>query len=208
MSFLRVLFLLSLSLLFTGCATPNQTAGVSEPIADAQATGPASYRIGVDDVVEVNVWRNDELSKSMPVRPDGMISLPLIGDVRAGGRTPEEVATEIRERLATYIRDPNVTVILTELRNHEYISRVRVTGAVVTPSSLPHRQGMTVLDAVLAAGGINEFAAPDRAKLYRRAQNSTEVLNVDLSGILHEGKLGTNYVLKPGDIITVPERLF
>lgn len=208
MSFLRFAICAVFTLLISACATPDGSSHIQEPTADAQSTGPASYRIGVDDVIEVNVWRNTELSKSMPVRPDGKISLPLIGDVQAGGRTPDEVAADIRERLAVYVRDPNVTVILTELRNHEYISRVRVTGAVETPMSLPYQQGMTVLDAVLAAGGINEFAAPDRARLYRRAQDSTEVLDIQLGGILHEGKLGTNYVLRPGDIITVPERLF
>lgn len=189
-------------------ATPPM--GTSEgPVPAGQDGGVAhEYRIGVDDQVEVNVWRNPELSMTMPVRPDGMISLPLIGDVQAGGRTPSEVAAEVRERLSHYVRDPNVTVIITELRTHEYISRVRVTGAVQTPTSIAHRQGMTVLDAVLQAGGINEFAAPGRAKLYRKIGNETKVYPIDLGGILQEGKLGTNYELQPGDIITVPERLF
>lgn len=168
----------------------------------------AEYKIGVDDQLEVNVWRNPELSMAMPVRPDGKISLPLIGDVQAGGRTPEEVATVIKKRLSLYVRDPNVTVILTELRNYEYISRVRVTGALQTPSSFAFRQGMTVLDAVLEAGGVNEFAAPDRTKLYRRIKARTFIIDVNLGGILKRGELSTNYPLKPGDIITVPERIF
>lgn len=203
---LTVLFLVAL---LTGCAKPvlQGGAGPTQGEGDA-AVSEREYRIGVDDQLQVNVWRNPELSVSMPVRPDGMISMPLIGDVQAGGRTPPEVASEIRERLAEYVRDPNVTVIITELRNSEYISRIRVTGAVQTPASIAHRQGMTVLDAVLQAGGINEFAAPSRAKLYRRIGNETKVYPVDLGGILHEGKLETNYELRPGDIITVPERLF
>jgi polysaccharide export outer membrane protein len=204
--YLLSLFFIAMSLVACAAQTPTTTA--SEEIVETASSPAESYKIGVDDIVQVNVWRNDELSMSMPVRPDGKISMPLIGDVVAGGKTPEEVATDIRDRLAVYIKDPNVTVILTELRNNEYISRVRVTGAVTTPMSLPYRQGMTVLDAVLAAGGINEFAAPDRAKLYRRTQAGTQVMDVQLGGILHEGKLSTNHVLKPGDIITVPERLF
>lgn len=194
-------------LLITGCGT-MQTAPSDSLVQAEKEAAITEYLIGVDDQVQVNVWRNPELSVSMPVRPDGMISLPLIGDVQAGGRTPPDVAAEIRERLSAYVRDPNVTVILTELRNHEYISRVRVTGAVQTPTSMAHRQGMTVLDAVLQAGGINEFAAPNRAKLYRKIGNETQVYPVDLGGILNEGKLATNYELRPGDIITVPERLF
>lgn len=203
------LTVLLLTALLAACSKPilQENAGPGQAEVDA-AVSEREYRIGVDDQLQVNVWRNPELSVSMPVRPDGMISMPLIGDVQAGGRTPPEVASEIRERLSEYVRDPNVTVIITELRNSEYISRIRVTGAVQTPASIAHRQGMTVLDAVLQAGGINEFAAPSRAKLYRKVGNETKVYPVDLSGILHEGKLDTNYELRPGDIITVPERLF
>ena len=192
-----------------GCGTMSPSVPPEGAVQLERDGGTAQeYFIGVDDQVQVNVWRNPELSMSMPVRPDGMISLPLIGDVQAGGRTPAAVAAEVRERLSHYVRDPNVTVIITELRTHEYISRVRVTGAVQTPTSIAHRQGMTVLDAVLQAGGINEFAAPSRAKLYRKVDNETKVYPIDLGGILQEGKLATNYELRPGDIITVPERLF
>ncbi|MCG6118433.1 MAG: polysaccharide biosynthesis/export family protein [Aquimonas sp.] len=165
------------------------------------------YKIGVDDRLQISVWRNPELSVTVPVRPDGRISVPLIGDVSAGGRAPEEVARDIEEQLATYIRDPKVAVILTELRSHEFISRVRVTGAVRTPVSIPHRQGMTVLDAVLQAGGINDFAAPNRARLFRKgASGDTETINIRLGAILGGGDLGTNLAVEPGDVITVPER--
>lgn len=207
---MRILGLAMLWVLFalSGCSAVPPTGSGGNLAQSDQQPGTSEYHIGVDDQVQVNVWKNPELSVSMPVRPDGMISLPLIGDVQAGGRTPLEVAAEIRERLSAYVRDPNVTVILTELRNDEYISRVRVTGAVQTPTSMAYRQGMTVLDAVLQAGGVNEFAAPNRAKLYRKIDNDTKVYAIDLGGILNEGKLATNYELRPGDIITVPERLF
>lgn len=192
-------------LLAAGCA--------SNPIPDAlkaaHFTGTEdAYRIGVDDRVAVSVWRNPELSVTVPVRPDGMISVPIIGDVQAGGRTPAEVADAITKRLSTYIREPSVAVILTELRAHEYLTRVRVTGAVRAPRSLTHRQGMTVLDAVLEAGGPNEFASANRTKLYRRLNDKVEVYEIDLADILTKGKLESNLPLRPGDVITVPERLF
>lgn len=167
-----------------------------------------AYRIGVDDQVQVAVWRNPELGITVPVRPDGMISVPLIGDVLAGGRTPPEVAKDIQEKLAAYVRDPQVAVILTELRSHEYLSRVRVTGAVRQPVSVPFRPGMTVLDAVLAAGGLTEFAAPDRSELHRKSGEGARTYEVKLDRILNRGDLATNYPVAPGDVITVPERTF
>lgn len=192
--------------LLTACAGTARTPGAVDVPAAAQISSEA-YRIGVDDEVQVSVWRNPELSVTVPVRPDGMISVPLIGDVQAGGRTPSEVGEEIRTRLAAYVRDPQVAVILTELRSHEYLSRVRVTGAVRQPVSLPFRQGMTVLDAVLAAGGLSEFAAPDRAVLYRSDRERSESFKVRLDRILERGDLQTNFKVAPGDVITVPERL-
>ena len=200
----RVLFPLIIILVSAACTTPAKEGPVGGPRTVSEET----YRIGVDDRVQISVWRNPDMSVTVPVRPDGMISVPLIGDVKAGGKTPEQVAKEIREKLATFIRDPNVTVILTELRSHEFLTRVRVTGAVRTPKSMPFRQGMTVLDAVLEAGGVNDFAAPNRAKLYRKSKEKTEALDIDLGDILNKGKLRTNERLIPGDVITVPERIF
>ena len=191
------------------CATSQPTGspmpaeGSSDNIAIEQA-----YKIGVDDQVQVNVWGNPDLSVSVPVRPDGMISMPLIGDVRAGGLPPAEVADSIREKLSYYIRDPNVTVLVTELRSHEYISRIRVTGAVMQPVSIPYRQGITILDAILGAGGANEFASLGKAKLHRKTANGSEVYDIPLDRILNEGDLEANMILMPGDTITVPERRF
>jgi len=165
------------------------------------------YHIGVDDMVQVEVWRNPELSVTVPVRPDGMISVPLIGDVSAGGRSAQAVAADIEVQLAEYVREPKVAVILTELRSHEFLSRVRVTGAVNRPVSLPYRQGMTVLDAVLEAGGVNDFAAAGRTRLYRKDNGgNTQSLPVNLQRILRRGDLATNIEVQPGDVITVPER--
>ncbi|MBL8298386.1 MAG: polysaccharide biosynthesis/export family protein [Rhodanobacteraceae bacterium] len=191
---------------------PWSLVQAEEPAAPATSpeaanTGEQLYRIGVDDRLQVSVWRNPDLSVTVPVRPDGRISVPLVGDVLAGGRAPHEVAADIERQLAVYVRDPKVVVILTELRSHEFISRVRVTGAVRQPVSIPYRQGMTVLDAVLQAGGVSDFAAADRTRLYRKRPGSkTETLPVRLGAILRNGDLDTNVDVQPGDVITVPER--
>ena len=196
-----------LALLLAGCA--SGTAGSKTAPPQQASTAVANYQIGVDDIVQVSVWRNPELGITVPVRPDGMISVPLVGDVSAAGRSPAEVAQDIQGKLATYVRDPQVAVILTELRSHEYLSRVRVTGAVRQPISIPYRQGMTVLDAVLAAGGVNEFAAPDRSDLFRRNKDDTSATYpVRLDRILNRGDLSTNYTVAPGDVIVIPERTF
>ncbi len=208
---IRCVWALSLSLILafmlTSCATQGPAAG-APPTDGGQTQAVEAYRIGVDDQVQVTVWRNPELGITVPVRPDGMISVPLIGDVLAGGRTPPEVAKDIQDKLASYVRDPQVAVILTQLRSHEYLSRVRVTGAVRQPVSVPFRPGMTVLDAVLAAGGLTEFAAPDRSELHRKSGEGSRTYEVKLDRILNRGDLSTNYPVAPGDVITVPERTF
>lgn len=193
--------------LSTACATSGNTSPPPRPDAATQAVN--DYLIGVDDQLQVTVWHNPDLSVSVPVRPDGKVTVPLVGDIPAGGRTTDQVATEIQQKLGQYIRDPQVAVILTALRSHEYLSRVRVTGAVRSPISIPYRQGMTVLDAVLAAGGTTEFAAADRTELYRRNEGgSTQSYAVRLEKILQRGDLANNYPVQPGDVITVPQRAF
>jgi polysaccharide biosynthesis/export protein len=197
------------ALLLTACALVSQKP--QSAIAEAHPSTPVlakDYRIGVDDLVRTSVWDNPELSVTVPVRPDGKISVPIIGDVQVGGLTSQEAAASIRDRLSVYIRDPQVAVILTDLRSHQYLTRVRVTGAVAKPTSIPHRPGMTVLDLVLEAGGINEFAAPDNTKVYRKTGAGTKVFGIRLGEILNEGRLETNVELQPGDVVTVPERLF
>jgi len=204
MNRLRWVGIIAVALLVAGCeSVPTPAEGADRTFANVE-----EYRIGVEDRVQVTVWRNPELSVIAPVRPDGKISVPLIGDVEAGGRTPGEVAENIKRQLSSYIRDPNVVIIITELRSHEFLSRVRVTGAVRTPRSMPYRQGMTILDAVLEAGGVNDFASPNRAKLYRKAKDKAETFDIELGNILIKGRLETNLYLRPGDVITVPERLF
>ncbi|MEO8459699.1 MAG: XrtA/PEP-CTERM system exopolysaccharide export protein [Dokdonella sp.] len=185
----------------------NAPAG-SATAATMQAGTKDSYRIGVDDILQVSVWHNADLSVTVPVRPDGRISMPLVGDVEVGGHTPQEVAEDIKTRLAVYVRDPQVAIILTDLRSHEYLSRVRVTGAVRQPVSIPYRQGMTVLDLVLAAGGTTDFASADNTKLYRKDPSGIKTFDVRLDKLLKKGDLSTNMPVQPGDVVTVPERLF
>jgi len=206
MRMLRLVAAFLLLSVLAACAGGVRHSSTPPPAVQALVS---DYLIGVDDEVQVSVWRNPELGITVPVRPDGRISVPLVGDVVAGGRTPDEVAADIQEKLGAYVRDPQVAVILTQLRSHEYLSRVRVTGAVRQPISIPYRQGMTVLDAVLAAGGVTEFAAPDRADLFRRNEDATtSSYAVRLDRILNRGDLETNYPVAPGDVITIPERTF
>ena len=202
-SFVRrpITYVLACVLMF-GCATPKA------PPQEPETTGSEfsdEYRIGVGDTVQVNVWRNADLSVEVPVRPDGKISVPLAEDVLVGDKTPEEVAAVITERLSRFIREPYVTVIVTDMGSDAYRSRVRVTGAVKSPLSIPYRQGMTVLDMVLEAGGLTEFALPGKSTLFRR---NGEHKKVALDRILRKGDMTTNFPLLPGDVITVPERTF
>ncbi|MET1256770.1 XrtA/PEP-CTERM system exopolysaccharide export protein [Aliikangiella maris] len=206
---MRILIQLLLVVALIGCnsAPKKQEVSVFQPNQDKKLL-VSQYYIGVDDQVQVNVWKSPDLSISVPVRPDGIISVPLIGEVVAGGRTPVEVADEITEKLSHFIRDPQVSVILVELRSHEFLSRVRVTGAVRNPISINFRQGMTVLDAVLEAGGLNEFASANSSKLFRKVDGKVEKYDVDLFDILNDGKMKTNFEMQPGDILSVPERVF
>lgn len=189
-----------------GCVAPG--VGPDDAPDDVLSFAAEEYRIGVGDNLQINVWRNDNLSVAVPVRPDGKVSMPLLGDVLAAEKTAEALADEIETRLEDYVRNPQVTVIVTNPSSSDFQQRVRVTGAVQNPQSIPFRKGMTVLDLVLLAGGPNEFASGNRAKLYRRVAGEVKVYSVHLDAILEDGNLDTNYTLLPSDIITVPERSF
>lgn len=184
---------------------PEQPAG-------GNMIGPSvlveSYKIAVGDQVKINVWKNSELSLSVPVRPDGKISLPLIGDIMAVGNTPEELAERIEGKLANYVKSPNVTVILTSLQGHEFLSAIRVTGSVSQNTSISYQQGMTVLDAVLEAGSVDLYADSNNTKLHRRTSKGSQTYDIRLKDIMENGDMTTNIQLLPGDVITVPERSF
>lgn len=194
----------------TGCATAPASSPdkVQQALSSDAGDENTPYILGVTDVVSVSVWRNEDLSISVPVRPDGMISVPVIGDVRAAGNSPETLSGNIEEELSSFIREPQVSVIVTSMGSNEFRDRVRVTGAVGQPVSIPYRDGMTVLDMLLNAGGANEFAALNDARLYRPFKGEVVAIPVRLDDILTKGDVETNYKMRPGDILAVPERNF
>lgn len=193
------------ALLLSACSTTNS---VQEQPVKSSIGILDEYLLGIGDQVEVRVWRNEDLSVSVTVRPDGKISVPLVGDINVSGRSTSEIATAIEENLANYIRNPKVTVIVSQPTSAEYIHRVRVTGAVNTSRSIPYRKGITVLDVILAAGGLTNFAKGNDAKLYRQTKDGARVYPIFVNDILEQGILDSNYELFPQDIITVPERGF
>lgn len=201
----RWLAIIGMVIFFSACASQGKIAELPEQEHFVESK---QYIIGVGDNLQVAVWRNPELSVTVPVRPDGMISTPLVGDIMAAGRATNQLAQDIRTKLASYVRNPEVTVIVTQASSSEFLRRVRVTGAVRTPTSVPYRDGMTVLDLVLLAGGTNEFASGNGAKLYRKTDGVVKVYPVYLGDILNDGKVESNYPLLPSDIVTVPERNF
>lgn len=188
----------------TGCSS-NSAVQIPEA---ADAAVLAEYKIGVGDALVINVWRNPELSLNVPVRPDGKISMPLIGDVVAADLTSEQLSQNITKSLTTFIRSPQVTVIVANPSSSDFQRRVRITGAVANPQSIPYREGMTVLDLVLLAGGPNQFASANKAKLYRKVGGELKVYSIKLDDLINDGDVATNYALQPSDIVTVPERSF
>jgi len=188
----------------TACSSSKKVT--APPISDRGITD--EYRIGVGDALQISVWRNPELSTAVPVRPDGKISLPLIGDIMAANLTTTQLSSNIIAGLESYVRNPQVTVIVANPSSSDFQRRVRITGAVSSPQSLPYRDGMTVLDLVLLAGGPNEFASANKAKLYRKVNGETKVYPIYLGDLIEDGKVETNYPLQPSDIVTVPERSF
>jgi len=210
MKYLNALLISAMLVIVTACATSKPN--LPPKSKNWQAPGPSvlikSYKMSVGDQIQINVWKNAELSLSEPIRPDGKISMPLIGDVMAVGLTPEELAASIEARLANYVKSPNVTVILTSLQGHAFLSRIRVTGSVVNNLSMPYYQGMTALDAVLEAGSVDLYADANNTKLHRRLKKGSVAYDIRLKDIMEEGDMTTNVILMPGDIISVPERSF
>ena len=163
----------------------------------------ATYVIGPGDQLQVFVWRNPELTTTIPVRPDGKISTPLVEELVAVGKTPAQLARDIETALGEYIRSPQVSVIMVQARSAN--SEVKVVGEVRQAQAVPYRSGMTVLDVLLAVGGLNEFAAGNRAKLLRKVDGKDTEIKVRLDDLLNDGDLRQNRPVQPGDVLIVPQ---
>jgi polysaccharide biosynthesis/export protein len=164
------------------------------------------YVIGPGDALEVFVWRNPELSSKVPVRPDGKISTPLVEDMIAVGKTPTQLARDIEKVLAEYVKSPQVNIIVSQPVSA--FSQVKVIGQVIKPQSLPYRDGMTVLDALLSSGGLGQYAAGNRAKVVRMQGGKEVPIAINLNKIIDKGDMTQNIRLQPGDVIVVPETRF
>jgi polysaccharide biosynthesis/export protein len=186
-------------------AVPVCAAMAAEPAVQPAAVSP-DYRIGPGDTLKVSVFQNDELTATLPVRPDGKISTPLVEDMVAVGKTPSQLARDIEKSLSEYIKAPKVSVVVTIALS--VYSQVKVIGQVKTPQSLPYRDGMTVLDAVLAVGGLSQFAAGNRAHLVRTENGKQTEIKVKLDALLNDGDMKQNLALKPSDVLVVPETRF
>jgi polysaccharide biosynthesis/export protein len=175
-----------------------------------QQEGPSEdYRIGPDDALTVFVWRNDDLGGKVRVRPDGRITLPLITDMPAVGKTPTMLAQDIKLQLSQYIKDPIVNVIVNE-SNGTFGQQVRIVGATEKPASLPFRANMTLLDAMIAVGGLSEYAAGNKARLvrYNRGTGKQQEYSLRIGDLLKKGDTRANVRLSPGDVIIIPESMF
>jgi polysaccharide biosynthesis/export protein len=198
------------SLALGGCA--GSASGPQLPPASfvALQEGPGEeYVIGPLDELTVFVWRNPELGAQVQVRPDGRITTPLITDMPAVGKTPSMLAEDIKLQLSQYIQEPLVSVIVNKFAG-TFSQQVRVVGATEKPASIPYRANMTLLDAMIAVGGLSEFAAGNRAKLIRfdKEHGRQREFALRLGDLLKKGESRANVMLMPGDVIIIPESMF
>jgi polysaccharide biosynthesis/export protein len=187
----------------TGCG--SLSSGL--PPAPAQAsTTDYAYIVGAGDTLNVSVARNPELSIVVPVRPDGKISTPLIEDLTVQGKSPAQIAREIESRLSRFVRDPQVTVIVTGFVG-SYGEQVRVIGEAARPQALPYKQRMTLLDVMIAVGGLTDFAAGNRATIVRTSEGNKQY-SVRLKDLVKGGDIGANVEMRPGDVLIIPQSYF
>jgi polysaccharide biosynthesis/export protein len=197
--------LLALVLLgVSGCSKPNYP---SPPEATYQLRSAYKYKIGPGDSVQVYVWRYPEVSMVVPVRPDGFISAPLLEDIPAAGKTPTELARDLEEALAVYLRDPLVTVIVQGFVG-VFPEQIRVLGEAQKPQSLPYKDGLTLLDLMIQVGGLTTFAAGNRAVLARFEEGERMNYSVRLDDLIRKADLSANVDMRPGDILIIPESWF
>jgi polysaccharide export outer membrane protein len=185
---------------------PSAPAG--RPNAAAVQDAQSAYIIGPTDQLHIFVWRQPELTMPVEVRPDGKISVPLIDDLQAAGRTPTDLAKSITQVLSDYIQDPKVTVIVTNFVG-PFDRQIRVVGEAARPQAIAFRRDMTVLDVMIAVGGLTEFAAGNRAVIVRHAPDGTQTsYNVRLNSLLRDGDVSANAYVLPGDVIIIPQSWF
>lgn len=190
----------ALALALTGCATNRNPAPVT------QITNP-EYLIGPGDTVNIMVWRNPEVSMSVPVRPDGKITTPLVEDLPAAGKTSTELARDIEKALAKFIQQPVVTVIVTNFVGN-FSEQIRVIGQAAKPQALPYRRDMTLMDVLIAVGGVTEFASGNRASVIRTVDGKQQKFNVRLDDLIKDGDISANMPMRPGDVLVIPESFF
>jgi polysaccharide export outer membrane protein len=165
------------------------------------------YLIGPGDNLQIFVWRNPELTVTVPVRPDGRVSVPLIEDIDVTRKTPTQLARDIEKQLKVFIQDPIVTVIVTGFVG-PYSQQVRVIGEAAKPQALPYREQMSVLDVMIAVGGLTQFAAGNRAVLVRRVEGEEKTFRLNIDRLLKDGDLSQNAMVLPGDVLIVPQAWF
>ena len=199
----RIGLLLVFGALTAGCGS----SGPSVHELPWQSPTDYDYVIGPGDQLDIFVWRNPELTQSVPVRPDGKISVPLVEDLQAADKTATELAREIERALSKFVRDPLVTVIVSDFQG-VYQTQVRVVGQATDPQALPYRDNMTLLDVMIAVGGLTEFAAGNRSKLVRTVDGQTVQATVRLEDLIRDGDISANVPVAPGDVIIIPEAWF
>jgi polysaccharide export outer membrane protein len=188
-------------LLLAACGTTHP------PLDRPGARVEAPYLVGPGDTLNVVVWRSPELTVTIPVRPDGKITTPLVEDLQASGKTTTQLARQIEQVLARYIQNPVVTVIVTNFAG-AYSQQVRVIGEAAKPQAMPYRENMTLLDVMIAVGGITEFAAGNRASILRIEGGKTRQFRVLLTDLIRGGDLSANVEMRPGDVLVIPQSFF
>lgn len=183
--------------------------------ANAQNNAPAaaavdanSYLIGPGDSLDIFVWKNPDLSVTVPVRPDGKISTPLVADIQAQGETPSQLAAGLQAALSKYIQNPVVTVLVKSFAAPGSAASIRVIGAAVTPKAVPYRAGLTALDVIIDVGGLSTYADGDAAQIVRTMGGKERVIPLHLADLMKAGDLSANVQLMPGDIIRIPQRWY